>query len=401
MTSTNNVPRYSEEWESVMKEFRLSKKEIGELLDKYPTPFLVASLDKVTENYRLLRQHLPRVKVFYAMKANPAEAILQRMSSLGASFDVASSGEMQLLHKIGVDGSRMIYANPVKTMAGLRLAAEYGVDKFTFDDESEITKMAAVVPGARVLLRIRVENKKALVDLNKKFGAAPCQALPLLRQAKAAGLSPVGICFHVGSQSMAAGAYEEALLLCRRLFDEAAAEGMPLSVLDIGGGLPIPSAQSPRIDIVAMMQAVNRQLDRLFADTEIWSEPGRYIVGTAVNLLASVIGTKERDGEKWYVLDEGLYGAFSGLIFDHWLYDIVCFRQGKKYLSTFVGPSCDGIDVVRRDVMIPELSIGDTVLVPDCGAYTSASATTFNGFSLAPTIVWEDELAARMAEAVS
>ena len=266
-----------------MNSFKLTEKEMNDLAEKYPTPFLVASLDKISENYGFLQKNLPRARVFFAMKANPTDAILQRMAMLGSSFDVASPGEMRLLHGIGVTGDRMIYANPVKTQEGLSLAAEYGVNKFTFDDVSEIGKMAAMVPGANVLVRIRVKNAKAVVDLNTKFGAPPEKALELLQQAEKAGLRAVGICFHVGSQSLTAEAYGEALLLCRRLFDEAAAMGMKLQVLDIGGGLPVPSLEAPAPDLKGMMRGINRQLDRLFPDTEIWSEPGRYICGTAVN----------------------------------------------------------------------------------------------------------------------
>lgn len=384
-----------------MKSFRLTEKEMNDLADRFPTPFLVASLDKLEENYDFLRKHLPRAKVFYAMKANPADGILRKMASLGSNFDVASAGEIQLLHNLGVAGERMIYANPVKSMHGLELAARYGVNKFTFDDESEIAKLAQMVPGREVLVRIRVKNEKALVDLNTKFGVEPERALPLLQQAEAAGLRAAGICFHVGSQSLAAEAYEEALLVCRRLFDEAESLGMKLRVLDIGGGLPVPPAGGLHVDLAAMMEAINRQVDRLFPTTEIWSEPGRYICGTAVNLVTSVIGTKERGGERWYVLDDGLYGALNGIIFDHWTYELECFKRGERRLSTFVGPSCDSIDVVCRDQMAPLLSIGDRILVPNCGAYTSAAATTFNGFAVAPTIVWEEQKLYQVETAVS
>ena len=384
-----------------MNSFKLTEKEMNDLAEKYPTPFLVASLDKISENYGFLQKNLPRARVFFAMKANPTDAILQRMAMLGSSFDVASPGEMRLLHGIGVTGDRMIYANPVKTQEGLSLAAEYGVNKFTFDDVSEIGKMAAMVPGANVLVRIRVKNAKAVVDLNTKFGAPPEKALELLQQAEKAGLRAAGICFHVGSQSLTAEAYGEALLLCRRLFDEAAAMGMKLQVLDIGGGLPVPSLEAPAPDLKGMMRGINRQLDRLFPDTEIWSEPGRYICGTAVNLVTTVIGTKERGGEAWYVLDDGLYGTFNGIVFDHWTYELDFFQQGEKRLSTFVGPSCDSIDVVRRDIMAPVLSIGDRVLVPDSGSYTSAAATTFNGFVPARTIIWEEQQLQREESAVS
>ena len=125
---------------------------------------LTVSLDQIECNYRFLLRYLPQARVFYAMKANPAKPILAKMSDMGSRFDVASAGEMQLLHEMGVSGERMIYANPVKTVPGLRLAAEYGVNKFTFDSESEIYKMATHVPGSKVLLRVRIDHSTALVD---------------------------------------------------------------------------------------------------------------------------------------------------------------------------------------------------------------------------------------------
>lgn len=373
-----------------MSSFRLSEKEINYLADKYPTPFLVASLEKLEENYRMIRQNMPRVIIQYAMKANPLEKIVARLASLGSCYDVASAGEIEQLHRMGISGDRMIYANPVKTKQGLEAAARYGVNRFTFDDESEIPKMAEYVPGGEVLVRIRVVNDKALVNLNAKFGVDHHEALELLKKAREAGLVPAGICFHVGSQSLTTEAYEEALLVCRCLFNEAKEMGMELTTLDIGGGFPIPSVNGP-VDPEGMMQAINRQLDRLFPDTEILCEPGRFLCGTAVNLVTSVIGTKQRADQTWYILDEGLYGTFSGAIFDHWTFEFESFRHGKKRMTTFVGPSCDSIDFVRRDVMMPELKMGDLLLVPNCGAYTSASSTTFNGFQQAPVFIYEEQ----------
>ena len=162
-----------------MKNFRLTEKEMNTLAERYPTPFLVASLDKVEENYQFMRRHLPRAGVYYAMKANPTPQVLQKLAALGSHFDVASAGEMEILHELGVGGEQMIYANPVKDRAGLKAAAAFGVHRFTFDDESEIDKMAAAVPGADVLVRIAVRNNKALVDLNTKFGAPVEEALAL------------------------------------------------------------------------------------------------------------------------------------------------------------------------------------------------------------------------------
>ena len=382
-----------------MKSFRLTEKEMNKMAERIPTPFLVASLDKVEENYQFMRKHLPSAGVYYAMKANPTPAIRKLLASLGSHFDVASAGEMEALAELGIDGSRMIYANPVKDLRGLQAAAVYGVRRFTFDDVTEIGKMAKYVPGADVLVRIQVRNNKALVDLNTKFGAPMEEALDLLEQAEKAGLHAMGICFHVGSQSLSTAAYEEALLLVRNLFDEAEARGMHLTDLDIGGGFPVPDADGLTVDLAAMMEAINRQIDRLFPDTAVWTEPGRYMCGTAVNLVTSVIGTKDRGGTPWYILDEGIYGCFSGIMYDHWTYPLHCFGKGEKKPSVFAGPSCDGIDVLYRDFMAPQLHVGDNLLVTEMGSYTSVSATRFNGFYLAPTVIFEEqpEYAARQS----
>lgn len=371
------------------KYFRLNKEETQALAQEYGTPLLVLSLEQIEKNYRLLRTHLPRVKVFYAIKANPHRRILELMRDLGSNFDVASDGEIMELSSLGVDGSRMIYANPMKTVNGLRACRNAGVGKMTFDSAGEIDKMARECPGATVLLRIRIDNSSAHVDLNKKFGAAREQALELLLKARDAGLDAAGIAFHVGSQTTSADPYLYALDIAREIFEEAAAAGMQLRIMDIGGGFPIPEPKV-RFNLQEMLNQINARLDEDFPGVEIWAEPGRFICGTAVNLITSVIGVTERGGQPWYFLDEGLYGTFSGVLFDQWDFKLISFKEGEQVAATFAGPSCDSLDIMFRGKMTVRQEEGDLILVPICGAYTSASATTFNGFSKANFVVWED-----------
>lgn len=371
------------------KYFRLNKEETEALAQEYGTPLLVLSLEQIEKNYRLLRTHLPRVKVFYAIKANPHRRILELMRDLGSNFDVASDGEIIELSSLGVDGSRMIYANPMKTVNGLRACRNAGVGKMTFDSAGEIDKMARECPGATVLLRIRIDNSSAHVDLNKKFGAAREQALELLLKARDAGLDAAGIAFHVGSQTTSADPYLYALDIAREIFEEAAAAGMQLRIMDIGGGFPIPEPKV-RFNLQEMLNQINARLDEDFPGVEIWAEPGRFICGTAVNLITSVIGVTERGGQPWYFLDEGLYGTFSGVLFDQWDFKLISFKEGEQVAATFAGPSCDSLDIMFRGKMTVRQEEGDLILVPICGAYTSASATTFNGFSKANFVVWED-----------
>lgn len=371
------------------KYFRLNKEKTEALAQEYGTPLLVLSLEQIEKNYRLLRTHLPRVKVFYAIKANPHRRILELMRDLGSNFDVASDGEIMELSSLGVEGSRMIYANPMKTVNGLRACRNAGVGKMTFDSAGEIDKMARECPGATVLLRIRIDNSSAHVDLNKKFGAAREQALELLLKARDAGLDAAGIAFHVGSQTTSADPYLYALDIAREIFEEAAAAGMQLRIMDIGGGFPIPEPKV-RFNLQEMLNQINARLDEDFPGVEIWAEPGRFICGTAVNLITSVIGVTERGGQPWYFLDEGLYGTFSGVLFDQWDFKLISFKEGEQVAATFAGPSCDSLDIMFRGKMTVRQEEGDLILVPICGAYTSASATTFNGFSKANFVVWED-----------
>lgn len=372
------------------KVFKLERESVEKLAEKYGSPLLVLSLKQIEANYMCLKTYMPRARVFYAIKANPHPEILKTMIKLGSSFDVASDGEIRTLHNMGVEGERLIYANPVKTTGGLQACRECGVSKMTFDSASEIEKIRAICPDATVLLRLRIDNSSAHVDLNKKFGAAREHALDLMLKAKEAGLDMAGIAFHVGSQTVSADPYLHGLDIARELFEEAAAAGLKLRILDIGGGFPIPEPKV-RFNLPEMLKQINARLDEDFPGIDVWAEPGRYICGTAVNLITSVIGVNERGGQPWYFLDEGLYGTFSGVIFDQWDFKLISFKEGEERVAaTFAGPSCDSLDIMFRGKMTVPLGVGDLLLVPSCGAYTSASATTFNGFSKAQFVVWED-----------
>lgn len=370
--------------------FQLAREEVLKLTEEYGTPLLVLSTQQVESNYKRLHRYLPRVRIHYAIKANPHPEILRTMIKLGSSFDVASDGEIRLLNGMGVKGEKMIYANPMKTQGGLRACQDCHVGKMTFDCKSELDKIAKVLPKATVLLRLRIDNSSAHVDLNKKFGAGREKAIELMQYAQSLGLDMAGIAFHVGSQTVMADPYLRAMDVAREVFEEAEETGLHLRILDIGGGFPIPETHGS-FNLAEMLRQINARLDEDFPDAEIWCEPGRYICGTAVNLITSVIGVTERGGQPWYFLDEGLYGTFSGVIFDQWDFRLIAMKESdaEEVQATFAGPSCDSLDIMFRGCMTVPLEVGDLLLVPACGAYTSASATNFNGFSTAKYVVWE------------
>lgn len=370
--------------------FQLNHHDADRLIQKFGSPLLVVSTRQAEENYRFLSARLPRVRLHYAMKSNPAEPLLQAFRDLGSFFDVATIGEIRKLVELGVSGDRMIYANTMKPVASMIEAHKLGVTRFTYDSICEVEKMAQAVPGATVLLRVRISNAGALVNLNKKFGASPDMALQLLQAAKNAGLDVAGLSFHVGSQTREAAPYLNSLDICRTIFDEAAQAGIHLRCLDIGGGFPIDEWNRP-IDSQNILDTVSARLDELFPHTELLAEPGRTLCGTTTSLITTVIGTGSRDGNVWYFLDDGIYGSFSGILFDHWDFELQSSRQEKIIEATFAGPSCDSLDVLFEKRATATLEVGDLLIVPHCGAYCSASATTFNGFPLTRTVVWEEQ----------
>lgn len=372
-----------------MKSFKLTKEKATMLAQKYATPLEVISLEHIEKNYNLLRKHIPRLKVFYAIKANSAKCILERLINLGSNFDVASAGEIKLLSQMGVPGDRMIYANPVKTIEGLIEASKVGIKRFTFDSEDEIDKIKKYIPDAEVLARVKIKQSDAVVNLNIKFGADENKILDLLNYAKDKGLKANGICFHVGSQVLSTNSYKKAFSLVRKLINKIRDNGIDIKYMDIGGGLPVPCLGQD-VDVEQIMKEINNCLAD-FEDVEVWAEPGRYICGSAVNVITSIIGKQIREDKQWYYIDDGIYGSFSGILFDHWNYDIISLKDEKNNSEkvTIAGPSCDSLDIIKKEMYCPQLNEGDLLIALNAGAYSKVSATTFNGFSLPKTVALE------------
>jgi ornithine decarboxylase len=363
--------------------------EAEALAEQFGTPLLVASRTVLLRNYDALRASLPGVEFFYAAKANPAEAILRPLCEAGSSVDVCSHGEMLAALKAGFTPEMMIHTHPCKTVQNLTSCYADGLRWFTFDNANEIPKLAAHAPDASLLLRLAVSSSSSLINLSAKFGAFEPDAVPLMRAAHEANLAVRGMSFHVGSQCRAPEDFHTALVQARRIWDRAAESGIDLEVLDIGGGLPAPYRDSV-LSLDVYCQSLARSLDETFGDLAIRviAEPGRGLVADTMTLITRVIGKSVRGGMTWYIIDDGLYGSFSGQMFDHVEYPLVArnSEDRPRVCCVVAGPTCDSSDVVARDQELPDLDIGELLLVPTMGAYTCASASKFNGLELARII---------------
>ncbi len=334
------------------------------------------------------RKLLPRVEPFYAIKANPHPEVIAALIPEKVGFDVASRAEMEAVLDAGAAPGRVIFANTIKQSEAIRAAVRRGVTLMTFDSEYELDKIAESGPGARVIVRIKVPNVGSIVELSLKFGADPADAGQLLIKAHKLGLEPAGVSFHVGSQCMHLGNYVEALEMAAIIVRDSRLKQLPIEVVDIGGGFPIPHFDSDEDAFDRMAGAITGELDRLFdRSVRIIAEPGRFVVGPAATLVMRVIGKAIRENKHWYYLDDGVYGTLSGLIFDHAKYQFKVLKSGRRQLSTLAGPTCDSLDIIARGEDLPELEIGDIVYAENVGAYSSASSTDFNGFSRAKIVM--------------
>jgi ornithine decarboxylase len=367
----------------------IKQSQMKELARKHGTPLFIVDHAAVRSNYAEFKRYLPRVQAYYAVKANPDPAILQTLHAIGASFDVASMAEFNMVYenirnlsakdRQNFIWDKIIYSNPIKDKRTLEELDTYK-PLVAFDNAEEIKKIRKHAPHAGLTLRIRVPNTGSMVELSSKFGAAPGEAVDLIAQAFDADLTVEGLAFHVGSQCTNVDNYVQALSTSAAIMEEAASRGFELKLLDIGGGFPA------RYDIHVrpfreLAKILSTELDRLFPKSlEILAEPGRFMVGTAATLVAEVIGKSERDGKRCYYINDGIYHTFSGILFDHCQYHLKAFKKGPKQISSVFGPTCDALDTISQAEDLPELNLGDLIYSENIGAYTHASSTYFNGF---------------------
>src|SRR3989338_5431232 len=302
---------------------------IRQTLAKHAAPVMIIRRSILIRQYKRFRQYLPQVTPYYAIKANPHPDVIKTFVRLGSHFDVASAQEMNLVLGLGAPPQKIIFANTIKSVPDLQMAARKRVSLMTFDNEPELYKIARHAPASRVLVRIKVENIGSVVELSLKFGADPEQAVFLLRKAKALGLQPEGVSFHVGSQCTQIQNYVQALEVTAAVFREAKEEGLTLSILDIGGGFPIRHFDHENhATFETLARTVRTELTRLFdKKTRVIAEPGRFLVGPGGILVTQVIGRTFRNNKNYYYLNDGVYGDFSGIVFDHCKYELKTLRK--------------------------------------------------------------------------
>jgi ornithine decarboxylase len=365
-----------------------------------PTPSLILSPKKAAENFRAIQRAFSfcDARVGYAMKANPHPWILSAVADVpGSLFEVASKTEIATLVEMGIDGSRIFFSNPIKQIPHIDYAVKHGVKLFVFDSDAELDKLAQFNDPnnpLEVYVRMTVPHTGALWPLTHKFGVEPRKAVDLLKKAKARGLKPVGLAFHVGSQCNRPETWVDALQACAPAWKMARDAGIELDMIDIGGGFPAPYT-NPVCQPADVAEAVKSALDECVPGYKrVFIEPGRYVCGDAGDMVLEVTGVAERpDGQTWLYVDGGY---FSGL------YEIPdgirpsaqpILRESRPLgMRTYrlAGPTCDSLDTLFEMRAPAEIKIGDRIVLKTTGAYVFSISSPFNGFAM-PEVLREDE----------
>ncbi len=366
-----------------------------DLVAVHGTPLLVLDPDRVAARYRLLAKHLRGFRLHYAVKALPHPAVLMTVAAWGGGFDVATNAEVDLLRTMRLPMDRCVHTHPIKKPADIEHAYRAGVRTFVVENAVEAQKFTSMPADIEVLVRLGFPNPAAKSDLSTKFGVSPREADLIVKHVVAAGVRFAGFSFHVGSQSACVEPYRTALRETLELVDHVERTlDVRARVIDIGGGFPVDYRESmPGIESIgAIVDDVLGERRREFA---LMAEPGRFLAADSMTLLSSVVGTALRDGRTWHYLDDGVYGSYSNVLTEDVHPPILALREvldgGPDEHSfesvTLAGPTCDSADVVAHDYPMPPLSVGDIVVSPMMGAYTSVTASRFNGIAATPIVL--------------
>jgi ornithine decarboxylase len=344
--------------------------------------FFLVDIGKVIRQVQKWNEYLPDIKPFYAVKCNPNTLILKVLASLDVNFDCASKNEIAAVMNIVDDADRIVFANPVKMISQLKYARANDIDLMTFDSDQELYKIKVYHPYAKLILRIKVDDSGSKCQFGCKFGAEMDDIEKIFEIASTLNIKIVGISFHVGSGCKNPENYRKAIENARRCFEIGAKYKLEMDTLDIGGGFE----DNDSFEEIA--KVIKESLVG-FEGVRVIAEPGRFFVSSSHTLVVNVIGKKVRNNcEFVYYLNDGVYGSFNCIFFDH-ISPVICpfnERDGKRFKSTIFGPTCDSIDKIAEDVELPELTVGEWCYVENFGAYTCAASTSFNGFHQTQTI---------------
>jgi diaminopimelate decarboxylase len=347
------------------------------------------------------RAHL----VCYAMKANPALAVLQTFAQAGCGFDIVSVGELERVLAAGGEAGKVVFSGVGKRPDEMRRALEAGVKCFNVESVAELHTLSAVAQsiGRRAPVSLRINPD---VDARthpyistglkgNKFGIAHGEALAAYRiAARLPGLAIVGIDCHIGSQITDVGPYLDALDRLLDLIETLEAEGLRIHHIDVGGGLGISYTDEVAPDAGDLVRQILARLDaRGHGQREVLFEPGRSLVGNAGVLATEVLVTKRGAQKNFCIVDAAMNDLIRPALYDATMAIVPTrLRDGEPALWDVVGPVCESGDWLGRDRSLV-VEPGDRLAVLSAGAYAMAMASNYNSRARAAEVMVESDRA--------
>ena len=360
-------------------------KDVNELVNALKPDYPVYCIrpESIKKSTKFFKDNFPG-KVLYAVKTNPNEKVIKQIILSGIQdFDVASLNEIRLIKKIKPD-SNLFFMHTVKSKESISSAYfNFGVKNFALDSKDELRKILEATNQAKDLnlyVRIAVSNEHAEIDLSRKFGAVPSEALGLVRLCKEYS-KKLGISFHVGSQCMHKISYSKSLSEIGNLIKKT--KIIP-DVINVGGGFPSIYPDLNPEPLINYLDEIKKSLKKLNLSKlpEIICEPGRAIVAESGSTIVKVILRKKQN----LYINDGTYGS----LFDAGVPNFILPNkiitsgriQSKKLTSfSFFGPTCDSLDYMKGPFLLPNnIKEGDYIELGQLGAYGLTFRTKFNGF---------------------
>lgn len=344
----------------------------------------VLSKSRINTQWQTWRKTFPTINPFYAVKCNPEPYLLQTLMNHGASFDCASLREVYDVRKCvrpyDMGSSEILYAHPMKSDRDIQTIGQLGIHTTVVDSVEECEKLTACGWNGSAFLRVAVEDKGSKMPFSVKFGASKDEVKQIASRSR---IPITGVSFHVGSGCLTPLQYKDAIEYAGgEVFNILRRYKHNPKVVDIGGGF----SSDPEI-FLKTAKVIKEAVKYTPIPRTLIAEPGRFFAQPSQDLFVKVIAKKPglRGKGFRYVIDESLYGHFSCIPFDHQTPPFVRIpvnneRRGVNFTEAILfGRTCDSLDVIARGKM-QELEVGDWLYFPLMGAYTSATASEFNGF---------------------
>ena len=360
-------------------------KSVNELVNllKPDYPVYCIRPNEIKKSVSFFKEKFPG-KILYAVKTNPNEKIIKQIIANGVNkFDVASLNEIKLINKIFPE-AKLYFMHTIKSKESIASAYnDYNVKSFSLDSKDELRKILDSTNQAKDLelfVRIAISNEHAEIDLSRKFGALPSEALGLVRLCKQHA-KKLGISFHVGSQCMHKISYSKGIKEIGNIIKKT--KIIP-DTINVGGGFPSIYPDLNPEPLLNYMMEIKKELNNLKLDKlpEIICEPGRAIVAESGSTIVKVILRKKNN----LYINDGTYGSLFDAGAPNFVLPSKMITEGRvqsKKLTafSFFGPTCDGLDYMKGPFLLPNnIKEGDYIELGQLGAYSLTFRTNFNGF---------------------